>query len=70
MGSANPHNTASRSDDGVNGFSSRGPTRGAYTDSAGVRRIDNLLKPDLVAPGNKVIAAAATAAARSLVEQA
>ena len=33
-------------------FSSRGPTRGSYVDAAGVRRIDNLIKPDLVAPGN------------------
>ena len=46
--------------DAVNFFSSRGPTRGAYVDALGVRRVDNLIKPDLVAPGNKVLGAAAT----------
>jgi len=60
VGSANFKNTAARSDDAVNTFSSRGPTRGGSTDSAGVRRPDNLLKPDLVAPGNAIIGAAAT----------
>ena len=54
IGSVNTKGTASRSDDTVNFFSSRGPTRGAYVDTAGVRHVDNLLKPDLVAPGNKV----------------
>jgi subtilisin family serine protease len=62
VGAVNLRNTAARQDDSVNGFSSRGPTRGVFTDSAGVRRIDNLLKPDLVAPGNKLIGAASTAA--------
>jgi hypothetical protein len=54
--------TLARSDDIVNLFSSRGPTRAAFVDGAGVRRVDNLLKPDLVAPGNKLVAAAATSA--------
>jgi serine protease AprX len=62
VGSINFKNTTARSDDSVNMFSSRGPTRGAYVDAGGVRRIDNLLKPDLVAPGNKIIGAAATKA--------
>ena len=60
VGAVNFKGTTARSDDNVNMFSSRGPTRGSYVDAAGVKRIDNLLKPDLVAPGNKVIGAAAT----------
>ena len=62
VGAVNLRNTSARQDDTVNGFSSRGPTRGAFTDANGVRSIDNLLKPDLVAPGNKLLGAAATAA--------
>ena len=61
VGAVNFHDTTARGDDSVNLFSSRGPTRGAYTDTGGVRRVDNLLKPDLVAPGNKIVGAAATA---------
>ena len=60
VGSANFKDTTARADDLVNDFSSRGPTRSAYVDTAGVRRVDNLLKPDLVAPGNKIIGASAT----------
>lgn len=56
VGSVNFHGTVARGDDTVNNFSSRGPTRGALVDASGVRRIDNLLKPDLVAPGNKLVA--------------
>ena len=40
-------------------YSSRGPTRSFYTDTNGIRHHDNILKPDLVAPGNKIIAAEA-----------
>jgi serine protease AprX len=54
VGSVNMKGTAVRSDDVVNNFSSRGPTRGSYIDASSVRQIDNLLKPDLVAPGNKI----------------
>ena len=61
VGAVNFKGTTERSDDTVNNFSSRGPTRGALVDAAGVRQVDNLLKPDLVAPGNKIIGAAATA---------
>jgi subtilisin family serine protease len=61
VGSANTKGTAARSDDTVNFFSSRGPTRGSYVDVNGVTQKDNLLKPDLVAPGNKIIAAMGTA---------
>ncbi len=60
VGSANPHDSAGRADDTVNFFSSRGPTRGGWLDAAGVRHPDNLLKPDLVAPGQRLIGALAT----------
>ena len=50
--------TIARADDTVNLFSSHGPTRGSYIDATGVRRVDNLIKPDLVAPGNKIVGAA------------
>ena len=61
VGSSNMKLTAaSRTDDVVNGFSSRGPTRGATRLSNGQRVVDNLLKPDLLAPGNAMISAAAT----------
>ena len=62
VGSANYRNSVTRSDDSVNHFSSRGPTRGSFLDGNGVRVVDNLLKPDLVAPGNRIVAAAATSA--------
>jgi len=58
VGAANTFGTDSRSDDKVATYSSRGPTRGYYTDEAGVKHYDNLIKPDLVAPGNKLIGAA------------
>ena len=54
VGSSNPHATATRADDTVNFFSSRGPTRGAWVDANGTTQRDNLLKPDLVAPGNGI----------------
>jgi serine protease AprX len=57
VGSANTHQTNVRSDDTVNFFSSRGPTRGHSVDASGNPVYDNLLKPDLVAPGNKIISA-------------
>ena len=60
VGSANTRGTLQRSDDSVNLFSSRGPTRGSFTDSHGLRQVDNLLKPDLVAPGNRVVGAIGT----------
>ncbi len=60
VGAANMHATLTRGDDTVDFFSSRGPTRSGYTDAAGTSHPDNLLKPDLVAPGNKVVGAAAT----------
>jgi serine protease AprX len=57
VGSVNTKGTASRSDDVVNNFSSRGPTRGSTVNSSGQRVYDNVLKPDLVAPGNRIVAA-------------
>ncbi len=57
VGAANTMGTAGRSDDTVASFSSRGPTRGYVTLSNGARKYDNLVKPDLIAPGNKIIGA-------------
>jgi serine protease AprX len=59
VGATNTFGTDARSDDGVTTYSSRGPTRGYTTDALGVKHYDNLVKPDLVAPGNKIIDAAA-----------
>ena len=56
VGAANTFGTNTRNDDRVTSYSSRGPTRG-YTVVNNQRVYDNLLKPDLVAPGNKIIAA-------------
>ena len=58
VGATNTFGTDARNDDGIATFSSRGPTRSSYTDTAtSVRKYDNLIKPDLVAPGNKIISA-------------
>ncbi|HVF56108.1 MAG TPA: S8 family serine peptidase [Pyrinomonadaceae bacterium] len=59
VGASNTYGTDARDDDGVTSYSSRGPTRSFSTDSSGVRHYDNLVKPDLVAPGNRIIAAQA-----------
>ncbi|MFL6257540.1 MAG: S8 family peptidase [Pyrinomonadaceae bacterium] len=59
VGAANTFGTDKRSDDGIASYSSRGPTRGGWTDALGVRHHDNLVKPDLVAPGNKIVNAEA-----------
>ncbi len=59
VGAANTFGTDSRGDDGVASFSSRGPTRSFSIDANGVVSYDNLIKPDLVAPGNKLIQAQA-----------
>ncbi|MFN7928215.1 MAG: S8 family peptidase [Blastocatellia bacterium] len=57
VGASNTFGTDARSDDQVATYSSRGPTRGYVTLSDGTRKYDNLIKPDLVAPGNKLIGA-------------
>ncbi|MFL6257861.1 MAG: S8 family serine peptidase [Pyrinomonadaceae bacterium] len=59
VGASNSFGTNGRSDDVLTSYSSRGPTRGYWTDDGGVRHYDNLVKPDLVAPGNKIVGAAA-----------
>src|SRR5215471_15060781 len=58
VGAVNTFGTDARSDDGITTYSSRGPTRGYWTDATtGTRHYDNLIKPDLSAPGNKMIEA-------------
>ncbi|HEX8091112.1 MAG TPA: S8 family peptidase, partial [Blastocatellia bacterium] len=57
VGAVNTYGTDGRSDDSVATYSSRGPTRGAWIDAAGAKHYDNLIKPDLVAPGNRLIGA-------------
>src|ERR671939_406901 len=57
VGASNTFGTDSRADDAVATYSSRGPTRGSWIDANGVRHYDNLIKPDLVAPGNRLISA-------------
>src|SRR5690606_14802280 len=55
VGASNSFGTAGRADDVVTTYTSRGPTRSYYTDANGARVHDNIIKPDLVAPGNSVI---------------
>lgn len=57
VGATNTFGTDRRSDDAIASYSSRGPTRGYTTDADGTKHYDNLIKPDLVAPGNKLIEA-------------
>src|SRR5262249_52485758 len=59
VGAANTFGTDSRNDDVVTTYSSRGPTRSFWTDASGIKHYDNVIKPEIVAPGNKVIAAEA-----------
>jgi serine protease AprX len=55
VGATNTFGTDNRSDDVVATYSSRGPTRSFWTDSNGTKHYDNIVKPDLVAPGNRII---------------
>jgi subtilisin family serine protease len=48
VGSSNMKLTPNRSDDVVNSFSSRGPSRGAQVLTTGERVVDNLLKPEFM----------------------
>lgn len=57
VGAANTFGTDARNDDAVTTYSSRGPTRSYWTDSTGIKHFDNLIKPDLVAPGNWLVGA-------------
>ncbi len=59
VGASNTFGTDGRNDDGVTTYSSRGPTRSYWTDSEGGKHYDHLMKPDLVAPGNRIIDAEA-----------
>jgi len=59
VGASNSFGTNSRADDVITSYSSRGPTRSYWTDPLGVKHYDNLVKPDLVAPGNKLVYAEA-----------
>src|SRR6185369_4146806 len=59
VGATNTFGTNERSDDVVTSYSSRGPTRSYWSDKWGLKHYDNLIKPDLVAPGNKLIYAEA-----------
>ena len=65
VGSSHMMGTLTRTDDTINRFSSRGPTRSSYVDATGARVVDNLLKPDLLAPGNKIVGAAATSSLKT-----
>ncbi len=57
VGSVNTQQSDSRTDEAINRFSSRGPTRSHIIEADNQRRYDHLLKPDLVAPGNRIISA-------------
>ena len=59
VGAANTYGTDQRRDDVIASYSSRGPTRSAWIDAYGLKHYDNLIKPDLAAPGNKLIYAEA-----------
>ena len=59
VGASNSLGSDGRGDDVVTTYSSRGPTRSYWTDLTGLKHYDNMIKPDLVAPGNKLIAAEA-----------
>jgi subtilisin family serine protease len=54
VGATDTKGTDPRSDDAIATYSSRGPTRSYWTDPQGKKHFDNLIKPDLVAPGNKL----------------
>ncbi|HEX8183383.1 MAG TPA: S8 family serine peptidase, partial [Blastocatellia bacterium] len=57
VGAVNTYGTDERGDDTIATYSSRGPTRSGWTGNDGVRHYDNLIKPDLVAPGNRLLGA-------------
>src|ERR1041384_6929790 len=59
IGASNSFQTDGRNDDVVTTYSSRGPTRSYFIDGSGIAHHDNLLKPDLVAPANKLVFAQA-----------
>ncbi len=67
VGATNTYGTDARSDDTIASYSSKGPTRGWSVAGNGARVYDNLIKPDLVAPGNKLIAAMSTQSTNAVV---
>ncbi|HEY3579577.1 MAG TPA: S8 family serine peptidase, partial [Pyrinomonadaceae bacterium] len=67
VGASNSFGTDARDEDGVTSYSSRGPTRSYSVDTYGLKHYDNIIKPDLVAPGNKIISA--EAANNNLLQQ-
>ncbi|MBS1809034.1 MAG: S8 family peptidase [Acidobacteria bacterium] len=54
VGATNTQGTDARSDDSIATYSSRGPTRGYVVDNTGTKIYDNLIKPEIVAPGNRL----------------
>jgi serine protease AprX len=57
VGASDTLSTNSRKDDSIAKFSSRGPTRTFQVDENGMEHFDNLVKPDLVAPGTELVSA-------------
>ena len=55
VGATNSFGTDERSDDSITTYSSRGPSRSSYLSLSGVRVYDNVMKPELAAPGNEII---------------
>ncbi|MFN7395214.1 MAG: S8 family serine peptidase, partial [bacterium] len=66
VGAADSAATTGLGDDRMTAFSSRGPTRGAMRTTTGSRWIDNLFKPDLVAPGRQLVGAMAASPSGTL----
>ncbi len=59
VGASNSLGTDARGDDIMSTFSSNGPTRSGYTNGSGTLIFDDVIKPDVVAPGNNIVAAKA-----------
>jgi subtilisin family serine protease len=55
VGAVDTKGTDNRADDGIATYSSRGPSRSYWTDENGLRHYDNLIKPEIAAPGNKLV---------------
>jgi len=64
VGASNTLGTANRNDDIMATYSSHGPTRSFWTDEMGTKHYDNIIKPDLVAPGNRIVSAKAKGTSR------
>ena len=55
VGAVDSKGSDNRADDSIATYSSRGPTRSFWTDATGVKHFDNIIKPEISAPGNKII---------------